>query len=157
MFERLGNESNLDVIRKSSLVDAFMTSYLRSKTKDAAQALWTNGVVRYLASDTAGNISLADEGSIDTIFNEMRSEGLVFERESIKSINTVLEFGPWLGMILPCIVHVLSICKSNFVFDCIDEAAVEGVILGMSRAVASSQDNVVFLTVGTIMHKLIKK
>lgn len=42
-------------------------------------------------------------------------------------------------------------------FESIDDAAVEGIILGMSRSVASSQDNTVLLTVGTIMHKLIKK
>lgn len=100
MFERLGNEPNLDVIRKTSLIDAFTVSYLRCKAKDAAQVLWVEGVIRFPASTTPGNISLADEGSIDAIFYEMRYEGIVFERESIKAINTVLEFGPWLGIML---------------------------------------------------------
>ena len=106
MFERIGNESNLDVIRKISLVDAFMTSYLHCKSKDALQVLWIEGLVRFSVSDTPETISLADEGSIEAIFYEMRSKGLVFERESIKAIGTILGFGSWLGTILQ---HILKL------------------------------------------------
>jgi len=99
VLDRMGFGLFVDVLRKACIVDAVIVESHHRASKDFIETIWSDGVVQFSVPTTGSfeRIALSDEESIDKVFHEMRCQGLVFEKESVKSISTILGTNPLLG------------------------------------------------------------